>query len=78
MRVFISADIEGTTFTTLWDETELGHNLYAAAAKQMTVVKACRCHVEFDIFVGANLYLAPFSVAIAAANIVICRHVAER
>ena len=23
MRVFISADIEGTTLTTLWDETEV-------------------------------------------------------
>ena len=50
MRVFISADIEGTTFTTLWDETELGHNLYAAAAKQMTAE------------VKATLHISPFSL----------------
>ena len=36
MRVFISADIEGTTLTTLWDETEVGKGIYPPAAQQMT------------------------------------------
>ena len=48
MRVFISADIEGTTFTTLWDETELGHGMYAAAAKQMTDVLYIRPYIVKD------------------------------
>ena len=55
MRVFISADIEGTTFTTLWDETELGHNLYAAAAKQMTAEVKAAC--EGAIAAGADFIL---------------------
>ena len=55
MRVFISADIEGTTFTTLWDETELGHNLYAAAAKQMTAEVKAAC--EGAIAAGADYIL---------------------
>ena len=36
MRVFISADIEGVTGTTAWDETEIGRPGYEAACKQMT------------------------------------------
>ena len=28
MKLFISADIEGTTGITLWDETENGHARY--------------------------------------------------
>ena len=55
MRVFISADIEGTTFTTLWDETELGHNMYAAAAKQMTAEVKAAC--EGAIAAGADYIL---------------------
>jgi len=31
MRVFISADIEGTAFTTDWDETQKGNVDYPAA-----------------------------------------------
>lgn len=55
MRVFISADIEGTTFTTLWDETELGHSMYAAAAKQMTAEVKAAC--EGAIAAGADYIL---------------------
>ena len=55
MRVFISADIEGTTFTTLWDETELGHKMYAAAAKQMTAEVKAAC--EGAIAAGADYIL---------------------
>ena len=55
MRVFISADIEGTTFTTLWDETELGHNMYAAAATQMTAEVKAAC--EGAIAAGADYIL---------------------
>ncbi len=55
MRVFISADIEGTTFTTLWDETELGHHMYAAAAKQMTAEVKAAC--EGAIAAGADYIL---------------------
>ena len=43
MRVFISADIEGVTGTTAWDETEIGRPGYEAACRQMTaeVMAAC-------------------------------------
>ncbi len=43
MKVFISADIEGVTGVTDWDETELGHAEHRAAREQMTreVISAC-------------------------------------
>ncbi|MBQ1704885.1 MAG: M55 family metallopeptidase [Clostridia bacterium] len=55
MRVFISADIEGTTFTTLWDETERGKDLYPAAARQMTAEVKAAC--EGAIAAGADYIL---------------------
>jgi D-amino peptidase len=36
MKVFISADIEGVTTTTLWDETDPEHGSYSLHAQQMT------------------------------------------
>lgn len=36
MKVYISADIEGVTGVTSWNETELGDHEHAAAALQMT------------------------------------------
>ena len=43
MKVYISADIEGVTNVTNWDETELHHAAHAEARKQMTreVLAAC-------------------------------------
>jgi len=42
MKVFISADIEGITTTTVWDECNPSHASYALHAKQMTEeVLAC-------------------------------------
>jgi len=42
MKVFISADIEGITTTTTWDETNPCHSSYSPHAKQMTdEVLAC-------------------------------------
>jgi len=42
MKVFISADIEGVTTTTTWDETNASHPSYKLHAKQMTEeVLAC-------------------------------------
>jgi len=42
VKVFISADIEGVTTTTVWDETEPTHSAYPTHAKQMTdEVLAC-------------------------------------
>ncbi|OGO32818.1 MAG: amino acid amidase [Chloroflexi bacterium RBG_16_54_18] len=48
MKVFISADIEGITGVTHWNETELGHAEYQAAREQMTaeVVAACEGALE--------------------------------
>lgn len=44
MKVYISADIEGVTNVTNWDETELYHDAHEAAKAQMTreVLAACR------------------------------------
>lgn len=36
LKVFISADIEGTAFTTYWEETEKDKGTYARAAEEMT------------------------------------------
>lgn len=42
MKVFISADIEGVTTTTVWNETDPSHASYPLHAKQMTdEVLAC-------------------------------------
>jgi len=43
MKIFISADIEGVTGVTHWNETELSHAEHAVAREQMTaeVVAAC-------------------------------------
>jgi D-amino peptidase len=43
MKIFISADIEGVTGVTNWDETELNKPDYAFAQEQMTaeVIAAC-------------------------------------
>lgn len=44
MRIYISADIEGVTDVTSWDETEKGEKDYEEACRQMTreVAAACR------------------------------------
>ena len=55
MRVFISADIEGTAFTALWEETEVGNTLYPAAARQMTAEVKAAC--EGAIAGGADYIL---------------------
>ncbi|MDD3828370.1 MAG: M55 family metallopeptidase, partial [Anaerolineae bacterium] len=36
MKVYISADIEGVTGTTHWDETQLSKGDYAPFREQMT------------------------------------------
>lgn len=43
MKVYISADIEGVTGVTHWDETDLGKEGWNTAREQMTaeVVAAC-------------------------------------
>lgn len=55
MRVFISADIEGTAFTTVWDETNKGQTDYYPAAQQMTAEVKAAC--EGAIAAGADYIL---------------------
>ena len=43
MKLFISADIEGTTGIARWDETENGHSRYAYFAQQMTREVSAAC-----------------------------------
>lgn len=43
MKVFISADIEGVTGVTHWDETDMGKAGYEAAREQMTAEVAAAC-----------------------------------
>jgi D-amino peptidase len=43
MKVYISADIEGITGTTNWDETEKKHPDYAEFREQMTAEVAAAC-----------------------------------
>ena len=43
MKLFISADIEGTTGITRWEETENGHSRYPYFARQMSLEVAAAC-----------------------------------
>jgi D-amino peptidase len=43
MKVYISADIEGVTGVTNWEETHLGKEEYKAAREQMTAEVAAAC-----------------------------------
>lgn len=55
MRVFISADIEGTALATVWAETEKGEADYIPAARQMTMEVKAAC--EGAIAAGADYIL---------------------
>ena len=55
MRVFISADIEGNAFTTVWDETRKGQADYLPAVRQMTAEVKAAC--EGAIAAGADYIL---------------------
>ncbi|MBE5782319.1 MAG: amino acid amidase [Clostridiales bacterium] len=48
MKLFLSADIEGTTGITLWDETENGHSRYPYFAEQMTKEVNAACLGAMD------------------------------
>lgn len=48
MKLYLSADIEGTTGITLWDETENGHSRYPYFAEQMTREVAAACQGAMD------------------------------
>jgi D-amino peptidase len=52
MKIYISADIEGITDVTHWDETELNHADFRAAREQMTAEVAAAC--EGAIYAGAT------------------------
>lgn len=47
MRIYISADIEGVTDVTVWDETKDGGSGYEAARTQMTAEVAAACRGAF-------------------------------
>jgi D-amino peptidase len=55
MKIFISADIEGVTGTTHWEETNPSKPEYAAFAAQMTAEAAAAC--EGALAAGANQIL---------------------
>lgn len=55
MRVYISSDIEGTTCTTIWDETRKDNAYYPAAARQMTLEVAAAAEGAFEA--GADYVL---------------------
>jgi D-amino peptidase len=52
MKIYISADIEGITGVTHWDETDLHHGDSHAAREQMTAEVAAAC--EGALLVGAT------------------------
>ena len=56
MKLYISADIEGTTGITRWEETENGHSRYPYFANQMTREVTAAC--ERDNFMSAEEALA--------------------
>ena len=52
MKVFISADIEGTAFTTYWEETEKDKLTYPRAAEEMT--REVRAAIDGALAAGAT------------------------
>ena len=52
MKLFISADIEGTAGIALWEETEYGHPRYAYFARQMTREVAAACEGAMEAGCG--------------------------
>lgn len=48
MKVYISADIEGTAGTTSWASTNLGDKEHAAAAREMTLEAVAACQGALD------------------------------
>jgi len=48
LKIYISADIEGVTGTTDWDETEKGEPAYAEFREQMTAEVAAACEGALD------------------------------
>jgi D-amino peptidase len=48
VKIYISADIEGVTGTTDWDETEKGEPAYAEFREQMTAEVAAACEGALD------------------------------
>ncbi len=52
MKVFITADIEGTAFTTYWEETEKNESTYARSAEEMT--REVRAAIDGAIAAGAD------------------------
>ncbi|MBR5010165.1 MAG: M55 family metallopeptidase [Clostridia bacterium] len=55
MKLFLSADIEGTTGITLWDETENGHSRYPYFQQQMTKEVAAACEGALEAGCGEIL-----------------------
>jgi D-amino peptidase len=49
MKIYISADIEGVTGVTHWDDTRLGHTEFAYAARQMTREVAAAARAAFEM-----------------------------
>ncbi len=49
MRIYISADIEGVTGVTHWEDTRLGHAEHAYAARQMTREVAAAAKAAFEM-----------------------------
>lgn len=52
MKIYISADIEGVTGVTHWDETEKGKEGYEKYAKQMTLEVKAACEGAINAGVG--------------------------
>lgn len=49
MKLYLSADIEGTTGIALWDETTYGHARYGYFAEQMTREVAAACEGAYEV-----------------------------
>lgn len=49
MKVFITADLEGITGVTSWDDALIGHHGYESARKQMNRETAAACQAAIDL-----------------------------
>lgn len=72
MKIFISADIEGVTGVTQWEETEHGGKDYEMARRQMSLEAAAACEAILEaghtVVTGRSIMMPQYSSGSASGR----------
>ena len=64
-KLFISADLEGVSGVSSWEETRYGEQGYDAACRQLTREVAAACHAAQELgYTAASYRLCPTRVSL--------------